>query len=493
MTLFISKNTILIVLFRMLKFLCCFGFLMNTLLVFCQQREFVTGRLTDKQTQEPVPFASIRLKSKAIGLISNFDGEFKIPLDFKKVGDTLLISCIGYRTKEVVLSNLFENQMNTISLVTDVEKLREVVVTTARKKKRLTAREIMRLALSKIPENYPTTLFSYVGYYRDYQLKEGAYLNLNEAILGIFDLGFATKDFKNTKVRLYKYGENQNFIRDSISSQTYDYSNRRKIIPNATISGRIRNEYTRLRLHDAIRNHDIYTYSFVDRLDMDLIKNHKLRLEEDTFINEVPLYKIKISKAIDKINIIGHIYIDKANFSIYKLEYAVHEKKPLKYRKEPFSNNRFLNKEKGKLLYDITVEYQRHQDKMYLNYISFSNAFDILPPPKFTPVSAKINSDKGRFELVLNNPPLEKDALNPKNYNLYYQERKLSIATIKVNKNSVFLYPKNAKVVFDKKLVRYFKERNTTGVAIEIKNVRDIYGNIVNESQAERYDQFREF
>ncbi len=482
--------------FRSLKLIFCLSLLINPIILLSQQREFVNGRLIDEQTQNPIPFASIRMKNKSIGLISNFDGGFKIPLDYKKVGDTLVVSSIGYKSKEVVLSSLLKNQINIIFLVEDVEVLKEVVVTSSKKRKRLNANEIVRLAISKIDENFPTSPFSYVGYYRDYQLKDGNYLNLNEAVLAIFDSGFNTEDLKSTKIRIYKYQENQNFTRDSISSQTYDYTNHRKIIPNATISGRIANEYTRLRLHDAIRNYNIYTYSFVDRLDLDLVKNHKLRLKADTFFDKIPLYKIKISKVLGNVEIIGEIYINKTNFSIHKLEYAVYEKKPSKYLKEPFSNTGVLTLEKGKLgklLYNIKVEYQSYNDKMYLNYISFSNAFDILLPPKFAPISAEIDNEKRRFVLILNNLPLEKDALNIKNYNLSYQENKLNIDKIEINKNRLFLYPKNAKMVFNKKLIQYFKDRNNKGVAIEIKNVRDIYGNVVNESEAVNYNQFREF
>lgn len=132
-------------------------------------------------------------------------------------------------------------------------------------------------------------------------------------------------------------------------------------------------------------------------------------------------------------------------------------------------------------------------DKLYLNYISFKNAFDIILPPKFAPIAAEIDSDRKRFELVMNNLPLEKDALVTKNYNLYYQERKLNIERIEIKNNSIFLYPNNANVVFDPKLVQHFKAKTVKGVAIEIKNVRDVDGNVVNESEAIHYRQFREF
>ncbi len=474
----------------------CLSFLMNPQHAFCQQEAYITGRLIDTFTQEPIPFATIRIKSKAIGLITNFDGGFKIPITYKTQGDILVISCIGYRSKEVILSNLLQSQINQISLTARALELNEVIVTGTKKQKQPKAKEIVRLAINNIEENFPLTPFSYVGYYRDYQIKDTSYLNLNEAVLGIFDAGFHTEDLKSTKTRIYTYRKNQDFRRDTLSSKPYDYQNRSKIIPNATLNGRINNEYTRLRLHDALRNYTIYTYSFIDRLDIDFIKNHTFTLEDDTFFEGVQLYKIKISKNSDKHKIRGHIYISKSNFSIYKLAYAVYEKKSFKHSKKTASTKGTYSKEKGKLgklLYEIDTEYQNYKGKMYLNYISFSNAFDVLPPPKFAPIAAVIDHDKKRFKLVLNNLPLEKDALKITNYDLYFQERKLRVAKVEVKKNNVFLYPKDADVVFDPKLIQYFKRKTDKGVAIEIKDVSDVYGNIINVSEAINYYQFREF
>lgn len=470
--------------------------MLNSSLVLSQQAEFVDGKLVNSKTQEPIPYASIRIKNADIGVISNFDGGFKIPLNFIKIEDTLEISSIGYKTKIALLSSFQQNQTNTILLTEHIEALNEVVVVTSKKRKRLKAKEIVRLAIKRIDENFPTKSFSYVGYYRDYQLKDTRYLNLNEAVLAVFDEGFGTEDLKDTQIRIYNYLENSNFLRDSIAAQNYDYSKRRKIVPKATMSGRIGNEYTRLRLHDALRNYNINTYSFVGRLDRDFIKNHKLRLLEDTFVNETPLYRIKISKVLDNIEVTGKIYIGKENFAIHKLEYAVYEKGAPKYQKGPFLNigvKTMENGKRGKLLYAIKAEYRSWNDKMYLNYISFNNAFNILLPPKFIPLAAEIDSQNKRFKLIMNNPPLEKDAVMLKNYNLYYQKQKLTIKNIKIKKNTIYLYPNNEKVVFDPKLVQYYESRNLTGVAIEIKNVKDIYGNVVHESEAIHYNQFREF
>lgn len=485
-----------IIISLILKQVFCIGLLLSINLLCCQQREFVDGRLINSKTQKPIPYASIRIKNNYIGVISNSDGGFKIPINFKKIGDTIEISSLGYKTKLTLLSNFFENQINTISLIEHIEVLNEVVITTSIKRKKLNAKEIVRSAINRINKNFPVEPFSYVGYYRDYQLKDDSYLNLNEAILAIFDPGFGQEDLKYTQIQVYKYLENHEFIRDSIAAQTYDYINGRKIIPKVTMYGPMKNEYIRLRLHDAIRNHNINTYSFVERLDRDFIRNHTLKLSKSTFFDDTPLYNIEISKAHDRVEVIGNIYINKANFGIHKLEYAVYEKEPQKKLMGENRINDVMTMDKwkrGKLLYDIKVEYRNLNDKRYLNYISFKNAFDILLPPKFAPIATEIDSTEKRFKLIMNNPPLGKGALKAKNYNLYYQKQKLKIEKIEISKNSIYLYPKNANIIFDPERIKSNMSRNLTGVTIEINNVEDNYGNIVNESETAHYNQYREF
>ncbi|HHC79777.1 MAG TPA: carboxypeptidase-like regulatory domain-containing protein [Flavobacteriia bacterium] len=463
-------------------------------LAFGQQKEFINGRLINSKTKEPIPFATMRIKNKANGLISNFDGGFKIPIEFQKNENILEISSIGYQSREIILSSLSIGQINIIYLTEKVESLDEVVVTTSYKHKRPSAYKIVRLAIKKIPQNFPFTPFSYVGYYRDYQLKEGNYLNLNEALMEVFDSGFGFQDFKDTKIRIYQLKENSDFQRDTIATKPYDYVNRRKVIPYATMKAQGGNEYTILRLHNSIRNYNINTYDFIGRFDMDFIKRHKLRLAADTFIDGIPLFVIKISKAQGNFRVFGKIYISKKSFAIYKMEYAVYQKKgSVKKQETGIDIPSVEKKHLGKLLYEIVVEYQAYGEKMYPNYISFNNLFEILEPPKFIPIKAIINKETKNFELVFNNLPLVADAVKRGNYKLYYQGIKLKINKIEVKRHSVLLYPENKNVVFNEKLIQSIRSITDKGVAIEVKNVRDIYGNVVNKPKSILYNQFREF
>ncbi len=472
--------------------------------IYSQQDDFIEGRLIDAKDETPIAFATIRVKNKSKGLISNMDGGFKIPEKLQKLGDTLVISSIGYESQEIVLSQLSKEKVNIIQLAAKVEALATVTIMGSNKKrkknknnkKKLTARAIIKAAIENIPDNYPFDPFSYVGYYRDYQIKGKEYVNLNEAIMGVSDPGFNYQDKKYTNIQLYTYKRNTNFRTDTIAARPYDYVNNNKVIPNATLNGQGGNEYTILRLHDAIRNYNIDSYDFINRFDRDIIKNHRLKLLPETSIGNIELYVIKMVKSQENYRAIGTIYISKSDFKIYKIEYAVFDTTSSRKKTalpQGLTESIVMNKDKPKkLLYEIIVAYQSDDFKMYPNYISFNNAFDVLQPPKFKPTKAIADPFKKRFELTFNKEPVRKDALRKNNYNIWYQKEKISLDSVSIRKNTVFLYPKDPTSAFKKE--KYpDKETGESKLYIQVKNIEDIDGNIVNEQESTTYYQYREF
>ena len=58
----------------------------------------IRGKITDASTGDPIPFANVVIKGSAVGSTTNFDGLYEIEGDAPS--DTLLVSFIGYKTKE---------------------------------------------------------------------------------------------------------------------------------------------------------------------------------------------------------------------------------------------------------------------------------------------------------------------------------------------------------------------------------------------------------
>src|ERR1700744_1597461 len=72
------------------------------------QTIIVTGRVTDKETNEGIPFANIAFKGSIHGLSTDFDGYFT--LELKKTADSLVASCIGYQPKALRVRRTTETQ-----------------------------------------------------------------------------------------------------------------------------------------------------------------------------------------------------------------------------------------------------------------------------------------------------------------------------------------------------------------------------------------------
>ncbi|WP_350287386.1 carboxypeptidase-like regulatory domain-containing protein [uncultured Croceitalea sp.] len=455
-----------------------------------QDGVYLKGVLKDADTREPVVFATVRIKGKALGVISNQDGGFLIPETLAQEGTVLQVSSMGYETKEIPVSALEVSGISTILLRAAVEQLPETVVT-AKRRGRLSARKIIQYALEKIPENYPTTPFGLVGYYRDYQLQRHAYSNLNEAIVAVFDKGFQSDDYKQTQYGMYSYKKNTEFKIDSFAAKPYDYGAQDKIIPNASlISDYGGNELVILHIHDAIRNHNVRAYSFVHKLVEDFVREHRFSSVSQTSYGDEQVYKIRVKKMMLPFRVEGAIYIDKKDFAIRKLDYAVYKKEP---DKNPDGPNDYSGEEK--LLYEILVEYTKVDGLMYLNYISFHNKFRLIRPPVFRIEEIVLDKDLGYLQIKLNRPAMSFDRLKPSDIRLSYAGQFLKPADwILVDSTEIGL-KLNAKQQTRLKDMVYSEKEVTKRpkILLQIEKLVDKDGNQLGERKIDILDQFREF
>ena len=92
--------------------------------VIAQEKEFtIKGVIIDGAYDQPIPGASIMEKGTKNGVVSDFDGKFKLSVKNKKA--TIIISYMGYTTQEVLIEG---NKELRIVLETSASGLDEVVV-----------------------------------------------------------------------------------------------------------------------------------------------------------------------------------------------------------------------------------------------------------------------------------------------------------------------------------------------------------------------------
>lgn len=489
------------------KQLLILSFLVSTI-CFSQQEDYIFGQLVDSTQNESIPFASIRVKGRALGVITNIDGTFKIPLRYKTLGEIIEVSCLGYISKELLIDDLVEGQSNVIILKPGGFELSEAIVSA--KMKRFSAKKIVRIAVNNIPKNYPQDKFSLVGYYRDYQVKNGNYTNLNEAIIKIADEGFSKKNSFYNEHQLLSFAKNKDFEIDSFAKQPYDYESFNKVVPNAKMKNDGGNEFIMLGMHDAIRNYKEDSFSFINDMSSDFIESHSFRILGKSNYNKESVYEIEIRFRNNHYLATGTIFINVKDFSIHKLDYALHKLKSNKAieKKRPSDQIELTNRSERfsdgfretnlEVLYHITTEYVRGvKEKMFLNYISFYNKVLIQRPALFKS-KFLIRMADNSFTVRMNKPPANLNKIRIKDFIISYENKKIPIKEFYYldDERTFVVCPNLGSEKLENFFERLFTEREdllVADVTYSFDNIRDSLGNKLDERKGEYLHQYREF
>lgn len=453
------------------------------LLVFAFTLSFSQGKapeelfckIIEAGTNYPVPYATIQLKNSGKGVIANVDGDFRIPYQFKRAKDTLVISCLGYETKKMEVFTLDDYKTNIIELKPKIELLNQVVI----KGKKTTSADLgaytlVKKAIASIPLNYPNDNYSSIGYYRDYQIVRGQYYNLNEAIIESFDAGFDTDVMMDNynESAILSYKENKEFPRDSSLLSAYDGNS--KYIKNTTLSGQGGNELGILNIHNPIRNFEHLSFSFVYVFKRKFLENHEFETLRKVYLDDDVIYEIgfKAKKHLvgTSHRAVGKIYIAKDDYAIHKLEYSVLE-----------TNN-------ANPLFEVEIEYKPKGDLMYLNYITFNNRFVVSDQFVFDAEKIEFNIYEQAFYIKFNNK-LDTTSVDRKDFKFKYQNKKLMAKKVEI------MDEETVKVTIAKWSLPQTIDENTnmSEFDVRIKNIYDITKRKVSKSPKIEASQFREF
>ncbi len=154
--------------------------------IVAQDKVTISGVLQDKETFEPLIFASIGIEGKPFGTISNASGAFDFHVSQENLAtDAIVISMLGYETLSLDMSMLDVGNPIVLYLKKAPKILDEVVIIDS-----LTSYELLEIAINKIPINYPKTPFLLDGFYRDLKRVNGTYISILEAAIQIYDLNY---------------------------------------------------------------------------------------------------------------------------------------------------------------------------------------------------------------------------------------------------------------------------------------------------------------
>lgn len=165
--------------------------LLAPLAVFAQQI-VVSGSVTNDKTGEGLRQVSI--SAGRVSVVTNEDGAFSLKLD--QLPATITVSHIGYKTRKVALTEGKAENLK-ISLAPTTIQLREIVVTKAN------PRELVDIAIKKIPDNYSRVPELLQTFYRETAMKRKHYIYVAEGVEDMYKTPY-TRNIGRDRVAIVK-------------------------------------------------------------------------------------------------------------------------------------------------------------------------------------------------------------------------------------------------------------------------------------------------
>jgi hypothetical protein len=385
------------------------------------QQITITGKVVDQITKQSLPFASVSISGKAIGVVSNEQGEFDFHIPTELRNDILTVSMIGYKTVEAPVWSLLTTRSDSviIEMQTSTTLLQEVVVTA-----KLKAEDVFRIAISRIEQNYPMKPFLLYGFYRDVKKLGGTYISLLEAAVKIYDDNYIEP-------------RNKFKLRERVALQE-------------------------------VRRSLGYSSKFTDFFDQgnlleDLLTNNNVRYrlfpEEDEFYSSLEFepntqyHNREVFVITQRKDVMLKIYIDKETYGIIHIEYENNRQQAL--NKKHNLESRFTKLKR-------TIDFREVDGKLFLNYLKVTSQVNWYDRETG---KLKFEAELERQLLInnINTSPISRIGLSQKmkGYGLQYQDGTYN-KKFWDNYNVIKLTPLDKKIISDlereEPLEKQFKE-----------------------------------
>lgn len=230
------------------------------LLVFCLAslsafaQQVIEGRVVDKETGKPIPFASIGIVGTSKGTSTNLAGQFSLTVEER---GAIKITCVGYESVQLTSLAFIEE----IQLAPKATELQDVVVFS----KGANAEKMVRKALVGISNNFPRQSFFQTYFYRHYCQDDGRYGRLIEAFVDVWRQN-GYRDFRSSAGHREELRVTQ--LRRSLDRTAVSQSHEPLGIDNALLADiaayQTTEESTRLDFYAGLNNlnKDIEQYDF---------------------------------------------------------------------------------------------------------------------------------------------------------------------------------------------------------------------------------------
>jgi len=252
----------------------------------------IKGIVSDAESGEPLPFATIGIIREGRGTVTNNNGEFGLKISRNCIDDSLSVSYLGYFRRQIPVRQAIGNNFN-IKMRREYIPIPEIII------RNQIPQEILRRAYNSIAQNYGNTPAGLTGFYREAVMKKSELQIYSEAILQIYKSAY-TGALLSDQIKVIRSRKIENTDRkDTLTVRLKAGLNSCLILDGA------RNVFDFL----LPENYDQYDYRMTDIVTVE---------DESAFVIEF-VQKPEIDIPLFK----GTIYINTFSFAIEQTEFEI--------------------------------------------------------------------------------------------------------------------------------------------------------------------------
>jgi len=298
--------------------------------------KYITGIITDNESGEPLPFATIGIISTGRGTVTNNNGEFGLKISRDCLNDSLSVSYLGYFSRKIPVRSTLDNNLN-IKMYREYISIPEIII------RNQVPQEIVRKAYFAIEENYGTTPALMTAFYREAALKKSGLQIYSEAVLQIYKSPY-TGSLLNDQVKIIRSRKIENLgLKDTLTLRL------KAGLSSCLMLDGARNTFDFL----FPGNYAQYDYRMTDIVTLDDESAYVIEFVQKTGV-DIPLYK-------------GSIYINTSSFAIIQAEFQINPDYISKSR-EDFVANPSHGYSVWPVSIKYNVSYRKIGERYFLNH-----------------------------------------------------------------------------------------------------------------------------
>jgi len=331
----------------------------------------ITGVITDDETGEPLPFASVGIMRTGRGTVTNNNGEFGLKITRDCVNDSLSVSYLGYFSRKIPVINTLDNNFN-ISMTREYISIPEIII------KNQIPQEIMRKAFYAIQGNYGTSPAILTAFYREAAMKKSNLQIYSEAVIQIFKSPYSGS-LQNDQVKIIRSRKIENLgLKDTLAIRL-----KAGLSSCLTLDG-ARNTFDFL----FPGNYAQYDYRMTDIVTIDDEAAYVIEFAQKHEV-DIPLFK-------------GSIYINTSNYAIMQAEFEINPEYISKSR-EDFVLSTSHGFSAWPLSVRYTVNYRKIGDRYFLNHVRGELNFNAKQSRRLFNSSFRVFFELAVTDIRLNN------------------------------------------------------------------------------------------